>query len=326
MTRQEIIPRGAGELLDLRTGINDAHAEAERAFLAGMQHVFRAGELLLAAKVKIPHGEWEAWLAANIHASARTCRGYMQLAALGAEERRRVADLPLREALRTIAKERRGDDNRATPEPRAAAPALSPPTPSEPRDDRDMDGEDSTTPAGIAPASTPPAIAVGSTEAEALITELRTVAAQFITDVRHQYAEENLDRDYSLNAFAVDLLCGDHDARSLVLPIICRMLGIPADPWPGLTRADIKRMTRGRQREAARLGLTHPDDFFEPQFAEKAIAAANREWLESKPDTPKRRSHGKTAGLEKGDKHAGDNEGIPAFIRKSLPVLGEDRR
>ncbi len=91
---------------DLVTQINDAHAEVERAFRIGIDHALRAGELLLQAKKQVLHGKWETWLKGNVSCTPRTARSYMQIAALDDEKRQRVADLPLREALKAITKQR----------------------------------------------------------------------------------------------------------------------------------------------------------------------------------------------------------------------------
>jgi ParB family chromosome partitioning protein len=63
-------------------------------------HAIRCGELLLKAKASMPHGEWQPWLRRNVSFAARTARDYTSLAKLSPEKRRRVAVLPLREALR----------------------------------------------------------------------------------------------------------------------------------------------------------------------------------------------------------------------------------
>ena len=72
-----------------------------------MQCALEAGALLVKAKEQVPHGQWESWLAENCAVAPRTARSYMRLAtafpALPEAERQRVADLPLREAVKAIA-------------------------------------------------------------------------------------------------------------------------------------------------------------------------------------------------------------------------------
>ena len=68
------------------------------------------------------------------------------------------------------------------------------------------------------------------------------------------------------------------------LPLILAALGEPADPWPTLTRADIKWMTKGRVREAKHRRLIVGWDS-EPDLLEKLAAAASREWLEASRPT-----------------------------------------
>ena len=60
--------------------------------------------LLKEAKEILPYGDWSDWIANNINFAETTARGYMRLASLSIEERQRVADLSLREALAAIAK------------------------------------------------------------------------------------------------------------------------------------------------------------------------------------------------------------------------------
>ena len=66
-----------------------------------------AGHMLIEAKRQVGHGEWSAWISANCTIAARTAQAYMKLAieyaALPPAEAQRVADLPLRDALRAIA-------------------------------------------------------------------------------------------------------------------------------------------------------------------------------------------------------------------------------
>ena len=137
-----------------------AHAAASTA----IAHVLRCGELLTEAKVTLPHGKWEKWLKQNTKIMPRTARAYMQIAALDPAKRQRVAELPMREALKAVAQHKYlPDDERAEvrreedrqkynawcrkhghPErpapspavvvegpPRPSAPPLPPPTPEE---------------------------------------------------------------------------------------------------------------------------------------------------------------------------------------------------
>ena len=86
--------------------INAAVADAERQARGAMAAALRAGHLLNRAKDLVEHGQWEAWVQANCKVAPRTARAYMRLAAklplLPADEQRRVADLPVREAVRAI--------------------------------------------------------------------------------------------------------------------------------------------------------------------------------------------------------------------------------
>lgn len=87
--------------------INEAVAAAERSAKSAMMYVLQAGALLNDAKRLVPHGEWGTWLTTNCTLAPRTAQAYMRLAKkmqeLPADEAQRVADLPVREAVRAIA-------------------------------------------------------------------------------------------------------------------------------------------------------------------------------------------------------------------------------
>jgi Protein of unknown function (DUF3102) len=104
--------------------INRANVQAEEAFREGVRYAIRAGELLLQAKSQLSHGRWEKWLKANIRFRPRTARAYMQIAELDAEKRQRVADLPMREALKAIAQRKYLTPEEANPERFAPARAV----------------------------------------------------------------------------------------------------------------------------------------------------------------------------------------------------------
>lgn len=68
-----------------------------------VQHARAAGQLLIAAKKQLSHGEWEPYLRDQCDLGITTAQGYMRLARLRPQKAQRVAHLPLREALQTIA-------------------------------------------------------------------------------------------------------------------------------------------------------------------------------------------------------------------------------
>lgn len=86
-----------------------ANAAHGRVIEAGGQLVdaaIQAGEALLAAKAKIDHGKWGAWLESNFDGGVRTARGYMKLAEnkeILDSKRQRAAVLTIREAMRLLA-------------------------------------------------------------------------------------------------------------------------------------------------------------------------------------------------------------------------------
>lgn len=59
------------------------HAEHQAAGTPSMQwieHARRAGELLIAAKARLPHGQWGLWLRKHVRFGFRISAGYMRLA------------------------------------------------------------------------------------------------------------------------------------------------------------------------------------------------------------------------------------------------------
>lgn len=78
---------------------------------AGTRHAAAAGALLIEAKAAVLHGQWSAWLRDHFAMSERSAQNLMRLARelpkLDAQEAQRVADLPLREALRALSVPRR---------------------------------------------------------------------------------------------------------------------------------------------------------------------------------------------------------------------------
>lgn len=97
----------APALRQLAAQIKEAVNTVEQHVRLAVHDALAAGKLLLEAKASVGHGQWEAWLAANCEMAPRTARAFMLLARkypeLPAANRQRVADLPLRQALRAIA-------------------------------------------------------------------------------------------------------------------------------------------------------------------------------------------------------------------------------
>jgi hypothetical protein len=93
-------------LRGLADKINIAVDEAENCAKSAVQHALVAGKLLIQAKGYTPHGQWETWLQASCRVAPRTAQAYMrlhtQMQVLPAPEAQRVADLPLREAIKAI--------------------------------------------------------------------------------------------------------------------------------------------------------------------------------------------------------------------------------
>lgn len=60
--------------------INRHHRLAREHADAAIQHAITAGRLLLEVKTQLMHGEWTAWLAANVSVSERQAQRYMRAA------------------------------------------------------------------------------------------------------------------------------------------------------------------------------------------------------------------------------------------------------
>ncbi|MEM1186806.1 MAG: DUF3102 domain-containing protein [Planctomycetota bacterium] len=69
-------------LIDLASYAQAIQAEHRACCAAASQsldHAMLCGDLLSKAKAEVPHGQWQAWLADNFPASARTAQQYMRL-------------------------------------------------------------------------------------------------------------------------------------------------------------------------------------------------------------------------------------------------------
>jgi len=94
------------DVAELAQRINSRVTMAETHAKKALEYALEIGELLDQARRQVAHGQWEQWLTANCNLAMRTARAYMQLAkaypTLPEPERQRVADLPVREAIRAV--------------------------------------------------------------------------------------------------------------------------------------------------------------------------------------------------------------------------------
>lgn len=106
MSHTEIIEAGQSTLPELAKKINAQVEAAEGRARSALQYALDAGQLLNKAKVMVPHGKWNDWLVENCVVAPRTAQAYMRLAKslplLTDADAQRVADLPVREAIRAI--------------------------------------------------------------------------------------------------------------------------------------------------------------------------------------------------------------------------------
>lgn len=88
--------------------INAKMNEAEAAHRTALERAKEAGELLIEAKDRVPHGQWLPWLADNCRVSADMAGKWMKLArewpALVSAHSEQVPYLGVKEALRLLAK------------------------------------------------------------------------------------------------------------------------------------------------------------------------------------------------------------------------------
>ena len=68
------------DLDDLMAAINREHCGTIRAAKTTLDHAMRCGDLLAAAKAKVPHGGWGSWIVENTDFTTRTASNYMKLA------------------------------------------------------------------------------------------------------------------------------------------------------------------------------------------------------------------------------------------------------
>jgi hypothetical protein len=92
------IVRPAADLAALAREINTEHEAIESAAISALEHARRAGEKLLEARAKCPHGTWLSWLKTHVRFSRQSADGYMRVAK-EFDKLPTVGNLGLREAL-----------------------------------------------------------------------------------------------------------------------------------------------------------------------------------------------------------------------------------
>lgn len=84
---------------------NESAEEVEKSARKTVEHAERCGRALLAAKEKVPHGQWTAWLGANFDYSQPNASRYMAIAANYSRVNNLANAGSIREALRMIAED-----------------------------------------------------------------------------------------------------------------------------------------------------------------------------------------------------------------------------
>jgi hypothetical protein len=93
-------------LSDLAARIREAHERCHASLTQGLQHALEAGQLLIQAKERVPHGMWLTWLKSHTGIDERLAQRYMRVARdlprLSQANTTRVSDLSFRQALTLI--------------------------------------------------------------------------------------------------------------------------------------------------------------------------------------------------------------------------------
>jgi hypothetical protein len=102
MESEQAVIAGSNSLPELAARIRAEHEATSAALKSSAEHGIAAGELLIEAKAKMPHGQWLPWLKDNCAMSERTAQLYMRLAknreAIEEQIRNGSADLSMSEA------------------------------------------------------------------------------------------------------------------------------------------------------------------------------------------------------------------------------------
>jgi Protein of unknown function (DUF3102) len=110
----------ATPLPELAELITQAHRAADGSAREAVQHAITAGRLLLDAKGRLPHGDFQPWLKQNCGFNERTAQRYMHVArvwdSLDDKKRHDVSQLALRRFLKSFPSQ---------PRPRGSAKAPS---------------------------------------------------------------------------------------------------------------------------------------------------------------------------------------------------------
>jgi hypothetical protein len=122
----------APTLSDLAADINENHELARMFVGQAFDHAVKAGLLLIEAKKQVPHGQWLAWLKANVEVGTKQAQNYMKVAICPEEKRNAVAHLSLRKAIHELAAHKVQAGNReaarALMSPKDFAPKPAKPT------------------------------------------------------------------------------------------------------------------------------------------------------------------------------------------------------
>jgi hypothetical protein len=101
-----VVPPTQENLAAITTRVRLAHEAVGNAAQGMLAHAMEAGDALIEAHKKIPHGKWAAWLRRDCELNVRTATRYIQLAngrpIIDAANRSRTTDLTIAGALRLL--------------------------------------------------------------------------------------------------------------------------------------------------------------------------------------------------------------------------------
>lgn len=278
---------------DLATSIETEHTAAATAAKSAIEHAIRCGELLAQAKETLPHGQWIPWVRRNLSFDERQAQKYMRAAAHATELRNATPSSHLTGALKAIATTK--TTTSSPPPPRRpeelavrAIDALEP----EVQEKlivsyaRDRGLIDSWRADGARrerehqePRPDPSEALRTSADVDqkaALVCRLAAAIHEHVAEVNRD-TEAQAGTQFGVIDFLVDLRRGD--GYEEILPFLVEALGLPTDPWPGLTGDDLVRMTKGRIKEAGRKGIRTAGGAYELDLDDKLRATQHREWL-----------------------------------------------
>ncbi|MGH2947224.1 MAG: hypothetical protein ACRDPC_13385 [Solirubrobacteraceae bacterium] len=102
--RADVLRAFAAKANEEHTAVEAAVGRAKKANAEGVEHAVHAGEILIAAKKAVGHGNWMRWTEENFDGSHRTVDLYMHLAERKAEISQGLANLGIEAVAKELAR------------------------------------------------------------------------------------------------------------------------------------------------------------------------------------------------------------------------------